>query len=30
MHSGMPLYRNHFRRSRDAPEVNRDLLYSTS
>jgi len=26
MHSGMPLYRNHFRRSRDAPEVNRDLF----
>ncbi len=26
----MPLYRNHFRRSRDAPGVNRDLLHSTS
>ena len=30
MHSGMPLYRNHFRRSRDAPEVKRDQLHSTS
>jgi hypothetical protein len=31
MHSGMPLYRNHFRRSRDAPEVNHDqlLLYQS-
>lgn len=26
----MPLYRNHSRRSRDAPEVNRDQLNSTS
>ena len=26
----MPLYRNHFRRSRDAPEVNRDLFHSNS
>jgi bacillithiol synthase len=26
----MPLYRNHFRRSRDAPEVVYDLLHSTS
>src|SRR5271157_567151 len=30
MHSGMPLYRNHFRRSRDAPEVNRDQLHSST
>jgi hypothetical protein len=27
MRSGMPLYRNHFRRSRDAPEVDRDQLH---
>ena len=26
----MPLYRNHFRRSRDAPEVLNDLLHSNS
>ncbi len=30
MHSGMPLYRNHFRRSRDAPEANRDQLHSST
>ena len=30
MHSGMPLYRNHFRRSRDAPGVNRDQLHSST
>ena len=30
MRSGMPLYRNHFRRSRDAPEVLYDLLHSNS
>src|ERR1039457_4900176 len=30
MRSGMPLYRNHFRRSRDAPEVLNDLLHSNS
>ena len=30
MRSGMPLYRNHFRRSRDAPEVLCDLLHSNS
>jgi hypothetical protein len=30
MRSGMPPYRNHFRRSRDAPEVNRDYPHCTS
>src|ERR1700759_49576 len=30
MHSGMPLYRNHFRRSRDAPISDNDQLNSTS